>query len=127
MNMPNCMMFQLIKNALTWNADIAMESERQSFTQLFRKYAVKKTMGFYGKSDGTIEHFQIKEVRWGVGPKKHKLLNCPKCGSDRVDLWYVGSGNFGGWRAICSSCGFLPDRLCKIEQDAADLWNGVIT
>lgn len=84
-------------------------------------------MGFYGKPDGTVEHFQTKAVRWSDRPKKHKLRNCPECGSEMVDLWYVGSGSFGGWRGICSDCGFLPDRLCKTEQEAVDLWNGVIT
>lgn len=84
-------------------------------------------MGFYGKPDGTVEHFQTKAVRWGDGPKKHQLRNCPKCGSDRVDLWYVGTGNSGGWRGICSDCYYLPVRLCKEEQEAVDLWNGVIT
>ena len=84
-------------------------------------------MGFYGKPDGTVEHFQTKAVRWGDGPKKHQLRNCQECGSDVVDLWYVGAGKHGGWRAICSSCLHLPDRLCMTEQEAVDLWNGVIT
>jgi hypothetical protein len=84
-------------------------------------------MGFHGKSDGTVEHIQIKEVKWGDRPKKHKLMNCKKCGSDRVDLWYVGAGSKSGWRAICSDCLQLPDRLCMTEQEAVDLWNGVIT
>lgn len=84
-------------------------------------------MGWYGKPDGIIEHIRTKEVLWGTLPKKHKLRDCPKCGSNLVDLWYVGSGNFGGWRAICSGCLHLPDRLCTTEQEAVDLWNGVIT
>ena len=84
-------------------------------------------MGFYGKPDGTVEHFQTKAVRWGDGPKKHQLRNCPECGSDVVDLWYVGAGKHGGWRAICSGCLHLSDRLCATEREAVDLWNGVIT
>ena len=50
-------------------------------------------------------------------------------GSDLVDLWYVGSGNFfGGWRAIIRRVAstFLTDfaRLNKL----VDLWvPGVIT
>ena len=84
-------------------------------------------MGCYGKPDGTVERIKTKETLWGSFPKKHKFVNCPQCGSENVDLWYVGSSNFGGWRAICSDCGFLPDRLCKTEQEAVDLWNGVIT
>ena len=55
-------------------------------------------MGWYGKPDGIIEHIRTKEVLCGTLPKKHKLRDCPKCGSNLVDLWYVGSGNFGGGR-----------------------------
>ena len=83
-------------------------------------------MGFYSH-DGIIEHVETKLVKWGSLPKKHKLLSCPKCGSDRVDLWYVGAVGSGGWRAICSDCLYLPDRLCSTESDAVNLWNGVIT
>ena len=86
-------------------------------------------MGFYGrKVNGkeVVENFRVKEVKWGEGPKKHALNPCRQCGSEIVDLWYVGAGD-GGWRVICSDCGWLPDRLCKTEQEAVDLWNGVIT
>lgn len=87
-------------------------------------------MGFYGKKINgkeIVEHFQTKAVRWNDRKKKHKLRNCPKCGSEAVDLWYVGAGDVGGWRGNCSNCDFLPGRLCKTEQEAVDLWNGVIT
>ena len=83
-------------------------------------------MGFYGHNDGTVEHVRTKLVRWSDRPKKFELIKCPSCGSDRADLWYVGAGN-GGWRVICTDCLHLPDRLCKTEQEAVDLWNGVIT
>ena len=84
-------------------------------------------MGWYGRSDGTIEHVSTKAVKWGDRPKKHTLGNCPECGSNRVDLWYVGATGPGGWRAICSDCLYLPAKLCTTEQEAVDLWNGVIT
>lgn len=84
-------------------------------------------MGVYGKPDGTVEHVRTKAVRWNDRPKMFKLNNCPKCGSDRVDLWYVGAGSVGGWRVICHDCQYLPDRLCGTDKEAVDLWNGVIT
>ena len=84
-------------------------------------------MGIYGHPDGTIEHIRIKETRWADRPKVYKLNDCQKCGSKRVDLWYVGAVGAGGWRGICHDCQYLPDRLCDTDREAVDLWNGVIT
>lgn len=81
-------------------------------------------MGWFGHVDGTTEHVRIKPVRWGEGEKKYSLNPCQKCGSSRVDLWYVGAAE-GGWGVICSDCGHLSDRLYKEEIDAVNQWNGV--
>lgn len=87
-------------------------------------------MGVYGRLVGgkeIIETVRTKTVRWNDRPKTHSLLCCPKCGSERADIWYVGAGAVGGWRGICHDCQHTPDRLCMTEQEAVDLWNGVIT
>ena len=83
-------------------------------------------MGWYGFPDGTAKHISIRETKWGDLPPKHQLNNCPKCGSERVDLWYVGAEGTGGWRVICRDCQYLPDILSETEDSAVILWNGGI-
>lgn len=80
-------------------------------------------MGIYGHADGTVEHVSVREKKWGAGPRKHKLSCCRECGSERVDLWYVGA-SVGGWVVICSDCHTTSDRQYKVEEDAVNAWNG---
>lgn len=85
-------------------------------------------MGWYGKPDGAAEHIETRKDKWGDAPKKFYLKPCPKCGTEQkkdggVSLWYVGSGEFGGWRVICPACHHRPDRTCASEEDAVKLWN----
>ena len=81
-------------------------------------------MGWFGKVDGTMEHTRIKDVPWGTQPPKHMLLACPVCGSNRVDLWYVGAGENGGWRVICSDCEQVIGQVWPTEEEAVENWNG---
>lgn len=84
-------------------------------------------MGKFGHANGAVdavEQIRTKKQKWGEAPRLYTLNLCPKCGSDRVSVWYVGSVDEGGWRGICSDCLYLPGRLCSTEQEAVNLWNG---
>ena len=81
-------------------------------------------MGWLGHPDGTTEHVSSGKPKWGSQPPKYKLNPCPKCGSERTSLWYVGATSPGGWGAICSDCLHIAERLCRTEEEAVSLWNG---